>query len=373
MKKYEDFGVEDFVCDDKFIYWCLTPDEESIRFWQGWIKNHPYKYSIIQSAKQIVLDLHSIEKKEQEENFEKTIWEQIEKNIEQPKVKKYTLNPFWRNTAAVAVVLLIAFFTAYRNLTPLNVEQEAAIVTQWVNEYNPSANVKSIILADGSKVFLEPFSSLKYPTTFTRKQREVFLQGEAFFDIAKDTTKPFVIYANETITKVLGTSFTIKAFEGEKTVEVEVKTGTVAVYAKVAPASKQTIVTEKKLLIETDERIILPLPNKKLVVTPNQKVIFDHAKEEMIKTVIKAPKIIKRLDELPQFHFKNHSIVEVFEILELAYGIDLEFDKEKFKNCTITTSLGNETLFEKLNIICLALNLKITEQEAVIFIKGDGC
>ena len=67
------------------------------------------------------------------------------------------------------------------------------------------------------------------------------MKGKAFFDIARDTSQPFVVYANETITKVLGTSFTIKAFEGEKDVEVSVKTGKVAVYANVSSLPKKII------------------------------------------------------------------------------------------------------------------------------------
>ncbi|MDF1868382.1 MAG: DUF4974 domain-containing protein, partial [Saprospiraceae bacterium] len=185
--------------------------------------------------------------------------------------------------------------------------------------------------------------------------------------IARDTTKPFLVYANETVTKVLGTSFRITAFEGEKTVEVEVKSGKVAVYANVDSENK------KIMIVETDEKMLIPLPNKKLEVTPNQKVVFDKKEDEMIKTVAKLPQIITKLETLPQFEFEEESVVKVFNALELAYGIDLEYDEENLKNCPITTKLKDEPLFQKLSIICAALSLEFSEKDAVISIKGEGC
>ncbi len=369
MKDYKHFGVEEFVCDDAFIQWCLQPDAHSNTFWQDWMLNHPDKVSILKSAKTLVLDLNAIEKENQNSNFEQEIWKNIEKNINQPKKKIRKLNRWKWSSAAAILVIILSYFIIQQQDSPVQSESEA--ITNWVNFENNSANIKHITLADGSKISLEPFSALKYPTTFSETERKVFLKGEAFFDIERDETKPFLIYANETITKVLGTSFTIKAFEGQKTVEVDVKTGKVAVYARVASENQNN--QQKKLKVKADKDIIVPLPNKKLIVTPNQKVVFDHKVEEMVKTLTEAPKVITELEELPQFQFNDESIVKVFEALEIAYGIDLDFDENKFKDCTITTSLGEETLFEKLTIIGFALDFKFTEKDAVIYIKGSGC
>lgn len=127
------------------------------------------------------------------------------------------------------------------------------------------------------------------------------------------------------------------------------------------------------MVIQTDEKIYIPRPDKKLEVTPNQKVVFDAKASDMIKTVTQLPTIITKIEALPQFQFKDESVVEVFEALEQAYGINFEFDKEKLSTCTITTKLNDEPLFEKLNIICTALNLTYVEKDATIFIRGNGC
>ena len=370
MKNYQDYKIEDFASDDRFINWCLQPNEQSNEFWNNWIKSHPEQKATILDAKQLVLNLQQLETEEDDMNLEQEIWENIEANIstqnERPKIIRL------RNVLSIAATLLVlvSAFIWIKNQSSSPSKTKLADA-EWINYENTTGLIKTIVLADSSSVTLEPFSSLKYPTTFNGEERAVFLKGEAFFDIARDTLKPFMVYANETITKVLGTSFRVIAFEGEKTVEVEVKTGKVAVYANVA--SEKNTGVKKQMIVEADEKISLPLPNKKIEVTPNQKVVFDRKAENMIRTVAPLPQIIKKVEELPQFQFKNEPIAKIFTALEEAYGIDLEFDEATLSNCTVTTTLNDEPLFQKLNIICMALNLEYSEKDAVIFIKGEGC
>lgn len=365
MKPYEDFDIEDFATDDSFINWCLQPNSTTIDFWQKWIKAHPEKQTTVDSAKQLVLDLQAIEEEAHNESFAADIWTNIEANTtKKPQRRRVRL---FQIAAAASILLCVGAYFLSQNKSPVQITEKVA----WINIDNNSGLSKTIELADKSTVVLEPFSTLKYPTIFNNNQRTVFLQGEAFFDIAKDTLKPFLVYANETVTKVLGTSFTVTAFEGEKTVEVEVKTGKVAVYANV----KNGVANEstKQMIIETDEKIIMPLPNKKIDITPNQKVIFNKKQEKMTRTIAKLPQVIIEIEELPQFNFDNESVVKVFKALELAYGIDIEFDEANLEKCKIKTKLTNEPLLEKLNILCTALNLTFSEEDATIFIKGKGC
>lgn len=375
MKNYETYEIEDFTCDDGFISWCLQPNETSNQFWSKWLQLHPTQSPIVFQAKQLVLDLNTIENNENKTNFEQEIWEQIETSIEGDKAEKIGMKPLslqWAIGIAATILVLVGVGLLFQFNFSSDYNTQLSDL-EWVNYENNSGLSKTIELADGSIIKLEPFGTLKYPTKFEGDERAVFLEGEAFFDIARDTLQPFLVYANETITKVLGTSFRITAFEGEKTVEVDVKSGKVAVYAKVT--YKEQLDDKKQIVVETDERISIPRPNKKLEVTPNQKVVFNKKKAEMIRTVTETPQVIPPLEKLklPQFRFKNESVIKVFQALEEVYGIDLEFEEETLNGCTITTQLENEPLFQKLNIICTALDLKFHERDAVIFIEGKGC
>lgn len=368
MQAYEFYEVEDFASDDAFIAWCLCPDDESIAFWENWIQTHPHKRLLILEARQLVLDLQVVEQEDEQISFEQEIWEGIHAKIEEREIRKRPklvalVLPF---SIAASLLLAVGLFW----LNTFNVPSDTSISkSDWVNFENDSGITKTILLSDSSLVKLEPFSSLKYPREFLGEQRMVFLKGEAFFEVTHDTLHPFLVYANETITKVLGTSFVIHAFEGKSTVEVEVKTGKVAVYAQVA--SKQN--KAKEIVIQTDENIRVPKPNKKLEVTPNQKVVFDKTEEVMKKTVSEKATPIAKIETLPQLRFEDAAVSKVFSALETAYGIDLEYDEEQLKDCTITTKLKDEPLLQKLDIICKALDLKFTESDARIFIKGNGC
>ena len=384
MKRYEQYNIEDFVTDDFFIDWVLTPTKEHTQFWETWQEKFPNKLPLIKEAKELVLQLHEIETITSPQGHFQKNWKIIKEQtlakekqkIERPKARiAYSYN--WLKYAAAVLIGIFAtiglFYFPSSPSRQISQQKKATPSVEWLELKNTTVVTQVIQLVDGSTVTLEPFSVLKYPTQFVKSQREVVLKGEAFFEIARDTTKPFVVYANETITKVLGTSFTIKAFEGEKAVEVSVKTGKVAVYAKVNSLPKKVIGEAEKFVIRTDEQILIPIPNKKLEVTPNQRVVFDKVKADMQKTVSKLPLLIKPLKQFPKFLFKEESLPEVLDALAKAYGLEIKYDATKLKGCFITTTLEDVSLFDKLDIICDAMNLSYQEEDASITIVGKGC
>lgn len=91
--------------------------------------------------------------------------------------------------------------------------------------------MKTITLADGTKVWMNAMSSLRYPGHFGAGKRMVYLEGEAFFEVAKDQNSPFIVHSGKLHTKVLGTSFDISAYPDDKAIEVTVASGKVAVHS----------------------------------------------------------------------------------------------------------------------------------------------
>lgn len=369
FREYKEYTSEQFASDDDFINWCQNSNEELGLFWDAFLIEYPEKKNQINNAKQIIDQFNKLEKGGSKDTLEEEVWSGIENVIskQSEKPRNYIFRVIGVAASLLLLISCLLLWYPIQKIAPL-AHQEL----EWINFENTTGVAKIITLADQSTVIVEPFSTLKYPSHFSKEQRSVVLKGEAFFDIKRDTLKPFLVYANETITKVLGTSFRIKAFEGEETVEVDVKTGKVAVYAKVFSDDNKTH-AQKQMVVETDERIIIPLPNKKIEVTPNQKVVFDRRESLMIREVTALPKLITKLESLPQFQFKNESVIKVFEALEQGYGIELDYDVEDVQHCTITTKLKDEPLFQKLNIICTALNLKFVQKDAKIIIEGNGC
>ena len=372
-------NIEDFIINDLFVEWVLTPNEENITFWASYLADFPEKLPLVEEAKTLVLQLNEVEHITAPKGDFKQNWKIIAKKTanKQPEIeaKVRPLN-WWRYAAAVASLLVVGLlasqFFNVLSTSENQIVEENTINCDWQELKNITATTTTLFLADGSKVILEPFSSLKYPNCFLKNQREVVLKGEAFFDIERDTTKPFVVYANETITKVLGTSFTIKAFEGEKEVEVAVKTGKVAVYAQVNSEPKKVVGASEKFVIRTDEQILIPIPNKKLEVTPNQTVVFNKVKADMQKMVSALPLPVKPIKQMAQLKFIEEPLSQVLETLGKVYGLEITF-ADNLANCQITTTLEEVSIFEKLDIICKAMDFKYEQREASIYVSGVGC
>ncbi len=93
----------------------------------------------------------------------------------------------------------------------------------------PKSGEYSLVLSDGSKVWLNSETTIKYPVKFIGKTREVFLSGEAYFDVQKDASRPFIVHNKRADVKVLGTSFNVMSYEDEEKAEITLVSGKVEV------------------------------------------------------------------------------------------------------------------------------------------------
>lgn len=196
-------------------------------------------------------------------------------------------------------------------------------------------------LPDGSLVFLNANTILTYPEDFKGDMREINLSGEAFFDIKRDETKPFVIHANGSDVMVLGTSFNIRAYS--KNVEVSVETGKVEFKNK----TKTTLlIAGEKATFEVETDTI----KKQLVLDKNA---FAY------KTKV--------------FVFENSSLEHIAKVLEEGYHVSISLKNNRIKSCRLTTKFDNETLPDALNIIAETLNLTVSSKGERYIIDGQGC
>lgn len=213
-----------------------------------------------------------------------------------------------------------------------------------------------MVLSDGNKVTLEPNARISFTKQFTTDKREVYLSGTAFFEVTKDAKRPFLVYANELVTKVLGTKFTVKALDGGQETTVEVKEGKVSVF-------KNANFQKNKEEAESNG----------LVVTTNQKIVFERETTQMVKTLRDVPEVVETASALPSFEFKNAPVSEVLVAIEEAYQVDIIFDKELLADCPLTATLTDQPLYEKLSIICEAIEAHYQIIDGQIVVSSKGC
>ena len=172
-------------------------------------------------------------------------------------------------------------------------------------------------LIDGTEVTLNKNSVLAYPPEFDENERRVKLDGECFFDVERDEQKPFIIdLPNDAYVKVLGTSFTINAFENASQSEVFVRTG------KVEFGSN----TDKEILIAGEKAI---LDNKSGDITK-----IDDDVHEAVETYW--------MDYTLDFH--GETMEEVVEIFNLVYDDEVLIDCDELKNQQVNSTHKNESL-----------------------------
>ena len=363
---YTTFKANDFIQDDYFLSWVKHPNHDDDIFWEKFTSDNSAQKVEIEKAKMFILAAQSFPTELASEQQKQKMWSVIEENTQ----SYARIIPFWQSKgfmAAASIVFLLLFGGFYWYFSNDTVSNETLSITKsshvkglagYVETSNLNQKSLDVTLSDGSVVTLEKNSSLSYPQDFAPDKRVVYLKGEAFFEVTKNPNKPFYVYANEIVTKVLGTSFRIKAFEGEKNITVAVKTGKVSVFSP-----KLT----EHLVAEADPE------TQGVVLTPNQQVVYMRQESRLVKMLIEKPSVIITKEQLEDFVFENAPVPKIFSAIEKAYGVDIVYDDDLMANCMMTTTLTEENLFDKLNIICKILGASYKVVDAQIVIDSKGC
>lgn len=265
----------------------------------------------------------------------------------------------WAAAASIIVVAVASYFIFTATDHTANNSFASFVPDNIAAEKNTTAYAKTVALPDGSKVTLQPNSTIHYPLVFEATQREVYLEGEGFFEVAKNPHQPFLVYYNNIITKVLGTSFIINTNKTNGHVEVLVKTGRVQVY-------------ENEKLIHGNE------PPAAVILTPNQKAVYAADKRLLQTSIAENPAIIladekEAAPAMEHFVYEKEKLVALFSQFEKAYGIQIIMENTNLGNCLFTGDLSGQGLFTKLKTVCLATNSSYEINGATILIKGPGC
>ena len=273
-------------------------------------------------------------------------------------VKRMAVRKWWSIAAAFIVVAGVAGYLLFTNNKNSDTAAFLALIPSNTSIHsNDELAEKIVVLEDGSKVTLKPGSKLHYAKQFAVDKREVFLEGEAFFHITKNPSRPFYVYYNNIVTKVLGTSFNVNTNAVTGDVEVSVKTGKVQVYE--------------------NEKLVKDRANKAVIVIPNQKAIYKALDRVFETALVEKPEPIRSdtaewVKPVP-FVYDEAKLVNVFRHIEANYGIEIVVENTNINNCKFTGDVSNQDLYTKLKVICLSTNSSYEINGTKILIKGNGC
>ncbi len=287
----------------------LSPDEQIIL--DNWLLKHQKEFDVLKATMEAKVG-------NKYEKFDtKKGWEKISKRMDQPSKLRFSIKPILKYSIAASIAILIGLV----GFKFISSSSQNMLVFE-----NKTNTADSLQLPDGTKIFLAPNSKIEYAKNF-EQQRNIKLDGKAFFDVFRDENNPFIIQTTYGDVKVLGTSFNVNTF-GDKT-KVDVKSGLVA----------------------------LSINKKEIKLSKNESAWSDGV--NISEKSMANPNFLSW--KTGQFYFDNTPIMEVVKFLEAFFGdvIDTQFEN---KDCSFTGSFKNQNLDGIIEALVLSCNLEFSKE-----------
>lgn len=342
---YTQYSISDFVLDESFRRWVLQPDEQTMSFWHTFMLRYPDQQTVINEAGSILLHLRTRYDDLTDASRER-IWQVLESahdqqvlKAPQPKsfLKRFINYPFrsWQVAASLAGLLLLA--------------GGAWAWKQYGNRQEVHTNYGeqlTVTLPDGSSVRLNGNSTLTYPNNWQdQDDREVWLEGEAFFTVAKKQTAvgrlKFVTHTPNLDISVLGTQFNVNTRRGNTLV--------VLAEGKIE-LSKPNDQKAKVILMKPGDLATAQVGIEQVAVQP--------AKPQLHTAWTKN-----------QFSFDNTPLREIAQQLNDTWGITLIFEDTALAERRFTGNLSSQDLETLITTLTTTFDLQADRKDKQIYLR----
>lgn len=270
--------------------------------------------------------------------------EELQKMIKSPSSSQsWTKNATWiASAAAILLFVSVALLMWFDNRQPAEKEQPTTIYAEYSTR---SGQRKLLTLSDGSQIWLGNASKIRYPKDFQKDKREIFLEGQAFFDVSHDSTRPFYVHVGELDVKVLGTSFDVENYTADGEQTITVASGKVLV---------QPLHNDQQWILEKGGQVVYSLADKKGV------------KREVDLAVI----LGRKNGELV---FRNETLATIVVQLERWYDVEIDLVSPVLKDKRLSLSVKDEALERVLSMLSVAGDFRFEIQgKKVTLYKRKG-
>lgn len=268
--------------------------------------------------------------------------------IYRPERKRSGLR-YYKMTAVLVLFLAIAGMIYFKNQDK---PSPPAMVTQHIS----SGKKATVTLPDGTIVRLNSNSELTFPDRFYGNTREVTLRGEAFFKVVKDKKRPFIVKTGELTTKVLGTSFNVKAYDDEDEVAVSVATGLVQVSNENTEADNNNTIEEGK---------------RQILLNPSQEAVYKSMDSSFTRREVDVASIALWKDGI--LSFEKTPLDKAAKMLERWYGVKVILENPELKHCIIRGQHKNQSLASVLHTFEYSLGISYEMTKDSVTINGRRC
>jgi len=274
---------------------------------------------------------------------------------------------FWYSAAA-AILAAVCIFAWHYSATPSPASK--LIASRWLQQTTRPTKKSVVTLADGTVVTLNSSTSLKYPDRFDAKTREVYLDGEAYFDVFKDALHPFIIHTSKMNIRVLGTSFNVKSYPGETLSETTLIRGSIEVTLNDRPSDRIILKPKEKLVVQNSTGAIkkqddgaarLPAQDNAAKGTRYSLTNLTYLPNNE-KMVVETSWLENKLV------FSDKDFVDISGQLERWYGMHFEFGNDRVKDYRFTGLFEKESLPQVLDALKMVEHFRYKITNATVYI-----
>jgi len=244
-------------------------------------------------------------------------------------MNRFTRFNHLRKYAAIMILTLVAGTVGYL-LQKGTIKDPASAVVEYTVPYGSKTHIR---MPDGSGIWINAGSVIKYDQGFGSTNRNLQLSGEAYFEVAKKKDLPFVVRAKGISVKALGTKFNVKAYPEETNIE--------------------TILLEGRVEVQDMKN-----KNEKILLKPNQKAGYSTIENDFSVSAIEDNSEISWYRE--KWIIRNMNMLQFTKLLERRYNIDFEFEDERIKTYEFGGTIKDETLEQVLTAITYSAPIKYT-------------
>lgn len=267
----------------------------------------------------------------------------LEQKLEAATVKKHKTTVISFSILRIAAIFLVICSVGLLFYKNVDVIRSKMSPVEYSESFNGPGKRSKLILADGSVVWLNAASKLRFPKSFDTKTREVYLQGEAFFEVKRNVEKPFIVHSGAIKTQVLGTSFNVRSYPGEQA-SVSVATGKVRVGDQAGNG---------------------------VFLLPGQRV--QYLSDKRFSAIVSGDSAGDALWRKGILNFNNVSLKEAAATLERWYGIKIIIQNQKMQQCMLAGEHTNESLDNVLKSLQFILHFNYKYSSDGIIISGEAC
>nr|WP_307735068.1 FecR domain-containing protein [Chitinophaga nivalis] len=255
---------------------------------------------------------------------------------------------YYLKRACVAAILLGICLLMYQRFSPAP-SPHLAVTLQMDSVSTAKGTSKVVLLPDGTRIRLNGGTTLRYPAVFSENKREVYLNGEAFFEVNKDLDHPFIIHAATFTTTVLGTSFNIRSAGKQDLAEVAVATGKVQVAITGQPS--QDAIT---------------------LLTPGEKATY-HSGHSTGWKKSQTPIASIGAWRNREFIYDQTPLSIILSDLENAYGLNFQVKNNRVLSCTYSVKFKQMTAKQIMATLALMSEVRFLTKDSLIEVSGNSC